>query len=801
MDAAGGEARNLTNHPANDFGPSWSPDGAEIAFTTNRDCDDEIYVMNADGSAPRNLSNTPGPDRAPVWSPDGSRILFAVTIDDNIELFVMDRDGGNRTRLTDDPAWDWTAAWSPDGERIAFSSNRDGTYQLYVMDADGGDPVALTSGGTDKNFPSWSSDGDRLAYVTRDGIIRILTADGQRDEQLPTGELRAFDVAWSPVEDRLAFTTEDDGNREIYAINLDGTELVNLTNHPASDSYPVWSPDGAQISFASNRSSPATADDASPVAGGPAPAAVDGLPSCLSRLERTETTWTLRGDCRTDSTITLQDGRTLDGNGHTIWVVEPEAGVFTGNVIERVGGTASVMDLTISGAALTAPCGEDQWLAGIRFDGVEGTISNVTIDQFTRGEESYCGTGILVQGAAGVSETDRATTTVEDNTISGVGFVGIFARDRVEATIMGNTVTDVGHRGIAILGPVATGTVRDNTVERVGNVGIAAEGSAAVVIAGNSVIDASAAGIVAQSGATEARIERNQVRGGQYGIFFDQARTTGTATGNEVSGTTDHAIAAFGAQAMVTDNDLTSVAGAGVAGLAGAEVTASDNRINQAGNGLIAVGAGSRGVFERNEVRDITGTGMVALDGAHVTANDNTVTISDLGIGVDGVGSTALISDNVVTDTARSGIGIVGGAEATITTNTIQDVGGNGIAITGAGTETNVKDNRVARASGAGILVLDAAHAHVTGNVVTEPGPMGPASENRAGVAFRAQTTGSIVGNTIDGYVASPGSGCDVSIAADAGQVDMGDNLTAGTQDEVKLCDARSDDGVSATPA
>ena len=76
-DSDGHNAVNITNHPAEDFDPAWSPDGTKIVFTSERDGNREIYVMNDDGSAPTRLTNdTSALDFSPAWSPDGATILY-----------------------------------------------------------------------------------------------------------------------------------------------------------------------------------------------------------------------------------------------------------------------------------------------------------------------------------------------------------------------------------------------------------------------------------------------------------------------------------------------------------------------------------------------------------------------------------------------------------------------------------------------------------------------------------------------------------------------------------------------------
>ena len=125
MDADGGNQENLTNNPAYDSDPDWSPDGTKIAFASGRgDERRQIYVIDADGSHPKKLTDTRD-NTDPDWSPDGQKIAFTVH-PDFIEdwghhIAVMDADGNNRVRH-EDHAMD--PSWSPDGQAIAFVSSK-----------------------------------------------------------------------------------------------------------------------------------------------------------------------------------------------------------------------------------------------------------------------------------------------------------------------------------------------------------------------------------------------------------------------------------------------------------------------------------------------------------------------------------------------------------------------------------------------------------------------------------------------------------------------------------------------------
>jgi Tol biopolymer transport system component len=102
-------------------------DRGRIVFVSNRGGNNDIYVMWPDGSGVVNLTNHPASDRLPSWSPDGSRIAFRSTRDRNAEIYVMNDDGSNVVRVTFHPAVDTSPSWTPDG-RVLFSSNRSGRY-------------------------------------------------------------------------------------------------------------------------------------------------------------------------------------------------------------------------------------------------------------------------------------------------------------------------------------------------------------------------------------------------------------------------------------------------------------------------------------------------------------------------------------------------------------------------------------------------------------------------------------------------------------------------------------------------
>ena len=228
---------------------------SQIAFIR----DAAIYLMNTDGSNPT-LLDASANDFGLAWSPDGARLAFSSPRDGNIEIYVMNADGSGAVRLTNNAALDAEPAWSSDGRKIAFASTRDGNVAIFVMNTDGTGVVRLTTPTADlfAESPTWSPDGTKIAFVssiTASPFVQIFTmnADGTNVSRLENTLANDDEPDWSPVGSRIAFVSDRDGNPEIYVMNADGSGTVRLTNDAHNDVEPAWSPDGTKIAFASDR--------------------------------------------------------------------------------------------------------------------------------------------------------------------------------------------------------------------------------------------------------------------------------------------------------------------------------------------------------------------------------------------------------------------------------------------------------------------------------------------------------------------------------------------------------------------
>jgi Tol biopolymer transport system component len=146
MNIDGTHQMQLTKDPSNELEPSWSPDGAKIAFMSDRNGENfDIYVMNADGSNVKQLTDDSANEFGPVWSPDGTQVVFNSDSNGNVQLFMISIDGSNLVQLTEDTSNSAYADWLPDGNRLVFESDRDtGDANIYAMDADGSNVIQLT---------------------------------------------------------------------------------------------------------------------------------------------------------------------------------------------------------------------------------------------------------------------------------------------------------------------------------------------------------------------------------------------------------------------------------------------------------------------------------------------------------------------------------------------------------------------------------------------------------------------------------------------------------------------------------
>jgi TolB protein len=280
----------------------FSFDGTKFSFQSTRGdskCD-QIYTMYIDGTDQKLVSTGKGRTTCSYYFPDNKTILFASThlagedcpprpdysqgyvwaLYDTYDIFTVDEDGTNLQQLTTEKGYDAEATISPLGDKIVFTSTRNGDIDIYTMNLDGSDVKQLTNEPGYDGGAFFSYDGAKIVYrrtafnnedeiikyeeLLTQGLIRpirleiwVMDSDGKNKIQVTNNGAANFAPYWFPDGKRILFCSniEDPKGRnfDIYKINSDGTDAERITYCDEFDGFPMFSPDGKKLVFCSNR--------------------------------------------------------------------------------------------------------------------------------------------------------------------------------------------------------------------------------------------------------------------------------------------------------------------------------------------------------------------------------------------------------------------------------------------------------------------------------------------------------------------------------------------------------------------
>jgi TolB protein len=221
-----------------------------IAFSTDRDGNSEIYVMNPDGSHQRRLTRHPASDTGPSWAPDAARIVFASNRSGGWAIWKMDLDGTDLQQITSGPA-DYDPEWSPDGARIAFERLQGRDREVFVVDQDGRNLRNVSSARGDDIDPRWAPSGTQIVFThqlaaTRYGLA-LVDPDVPGQLRQETGGPADFHPSFSPDGSTIVFSRREGSRIDVYSKQLGSTTSERMTTGRAREDSPAFAPDGQTV--------------------------------------------------------------------------------------------------------------------------------------------------------------------------------------------------------------------------------------------------------------------------------------------------------------------------------------------------------------------------------------------------------------------------------------------------------------------------------------------------------------------------------------------------------------------------
>jgi len=217
-----------------------------------------IYLSDEQGETRIKVVDATVSDGYPAVSSTGKQIAFYGKYDDykTWSIHTADIDGSNIRRLTNvKQVWDSAPAWSPDGKTIAFAreykgSNGGWQEEIWLMNADGTEQRQIKA--LKGRAPEFMPDG-RLLFQSKasPSQISIANIDGSNVIKLTNDDTNNMSPKISPDGSQIAYLSNRDGNQEVYVMNIDGSGQQRLTSNRVEEWDPAWSTDGSKVFFSS----------------------------------------------------------------------------------------------------------------------------------------------------------------------------------------------------------------------------------------------------------------------------------------------------------------------------------------------------------------------------------------------------------------------------------------------------------------------------------------------------------------------------------------------------------------------
>lgn len=244
-DADGENAQSALNSPEPIISPSWSPNGAQVAYVSFESRKPVIFVHDVATGKRRLVANFKGSNSAPAWSPDGKTLAATLSRDGGSQLFLIDAAGGGEPRrLAQSTSIDTEPTFTADGKTIYFVSDRGGSPQIYRMPVSGGNAERVTFTGTYNISPSLSPDGKWLAYISRvSGAFKLHVMDLALGSSNVISDSSADEnPSFSPNSRLIIYATHQQGREALMTSTVDGKIKARLAGQNGDIREPDWGP-------------------------------------------------------------------------------------------------------------------------------------------------------------------------------------------------------------------------------------------------------------------------------------------------------------------------------------------------------------------------------------------------------------------------------------------------------------------------------------------------------------------------------------------------------------------------------
>lgn len=241
MNIDGSNLKTLTEIQTDVPDPRFSPDGARIIYIDEFQQHKQIFIIDRDGANRTNISNSQNDEFEAQFSPDGSKIVYVTKYSNRHSICLMNIDGSNKTVLTEKTTDDRHPQFSPGGSKIVFSSSRDGDYDIYLMRKSGRSIKMIFDSPSYETEPLFSPDGRNIIFISN--------RRGKRNRDVFLYNLKkhttiSLTKQIDYINQHASFTTDggkvifesvEFGNSDIYAVDITGENMINLTNHAKWD--------------------------------------------------------------------------------------------------------------------------------------------------------------------------------------------------------------------------------------------------------------------------------------------------------------------------------------------------------------------------------------------------------------------------------------------------------------------------------------------------------------------------------------------------------------------------------------